>query len=195
MSTGKNVFFRCQFMKININWILFYNLSFRFLGFSPLLISTCNVTNSTPEGDIRIIYLNQTLDLDAFLNPIALLLCYYVLVISSDFILNTKVNRIFSNLHAFFALITNTHIPKLPKQKSLPINRFTSVIGDMRALVFTKWLKSMSSDLIPFNSHFRRKKWSNVKLWWFSFIHFSSICFFSLTFCRLNFVFMLFTDQ
>lgn len=57
------------------------------LGFSPLLQSSCNSTS----GDIRVIYLNETLDLDAFLNPVALLLCYYVLVISSGFILDAKV--------------------------------------------------------------------------------------------------------
>lgn len=68
--------------------------AYRFLGFSPLLISTCNATNSTP-GDIRIIYYNETLDLDAFLNPIALLLCYYTLVIASSLILDTKVKWVF----------------------------------------------------------------------------------------------------
>lgn len=57
------------------------------LGFSPLLVSSCNSTS----GDIRVIYLNRTFDLDAFLNPVALLLCYYALVISSGFILDTKV--------------------------------------------------------------------------------------------------------
>lgn len=60
---------------------------FRFVGFSPLLVSSCNDT----DGDIRVIHLNDTLDLDAFLNPLALLLCYYVLAISSKFILDAKV--------------------------------------------------------------------------------------------------------
>lgn len=61
----------------------FYSLA----GFSPLIVSSCNET----DGDIRVIHLNNTVDLDAFLNPIALLLCYYVLAISSRFILNAKV--------------------------------------------------------------------------------------------------------
>ncbi|XP_055299198.1 piezo-type mechanosensitive ion channel component isoform X29 [Sitodiplosis mosellana] len=62
------------------------NTVIRLLGFSPLIVSSCNSTS----GDIRVIYLNQTLDVDAFLNPVALLLCYYALVISSGFILDAK---------------------------------------------------------------------------------------------------------
>lgn len=58
------------------------------VGLSPLIISSCNST----DGDIRIILMNNNIDLDAFLNPIALILCYYTLVISSAFILNAKVN-------------------------------------------------------------------------------------------------------
>lgn len=71
---------------------------FRFVGFSPLLVSSCNDT----DGDIRVIHLNDTLDLDAFLNPLALLLCYYVLAISSKFILDAKVT-IFESF--FFSVI------------------------------------------------------------------------------------------
>ncbi|XP_031619369.1 piezo-type mechanosensitive ion channel component isoform X2 [Contarinia nasturtii] len=62
------------------------NTVIRLLGFSPLIVSSCNSTT----GDIRVIYLNQMLDLDAFLNPVALLLCYYALIISSGFILDAK---------------------------------------------------------------------------------------------------------
>ncbi|XP_055299200.1 piezo-type mechanosensitive ion channel component isoform X31 [Sitodiplosis mosellana] len=65
------------------------NTVIRLLGFSPLIVSSCNSTS----GDIRVIYLNQTLDVDAFLNPVALLLCYYALVISSGFILDAKLMR------------------------------------------------------------------------------------------------------
>lgn len=83
---------------VSNDWLFVY----RFLGFSPLLTSTCNVTNTT-SGDIRVIYLNKTLDLDAFFNPVALLLCYYVLVISSGFILDTKVNFF------YFSVATTTN--------------------------------------------------------------------------------------
>lgn len=54
----------------------------RFLGFSPLIISNCTTTD---------VDLNIDLDLDAFLNPVALFLCYYILAISSSFVLNQKV--------------------------------------------------------------------------------------------------------
>lgn len=50
-------------------------------------MSSCNET----DGDIRVIHWNSNVDLDAFLNPIALLLCYYVLAVSSKFILDAKV--------------------------------------------------------------------------------------------------------
>lgn len=64
---------------------------FRFAGFSPLIVSACNGT----DGDIRVLHLNDSVDLDAFLNPIALLLCYYVLAIASSFILDAKVTHQF----------------------------------------------------------------------------------------------------
>lgn len=56
------------------------------------MISTCNVTDSYPGG-IRMLHINRSLELDVFLNPFALFVCYYILVISSDFILNAKVHR------------------------------------------------------------------------------------------------------
>lgn len=77
------------------------------LGFSPLIVSSCNST----FGDIRVIYLNHTLDLDAFLNPVALLLCYYALIISSGFILDAKVKPS-SSLHCqpkYFIQLTHSH--------------------------------------------------------------------------------------
>lgn len=73
--------------KFRIKFIPFYLFTIRFAGFSPLIISSCNST----DGDIRVIYLNNTVDVDAFLNPLALLLCYYTLAIASGFILDGKV--------------------------------------------------------------------------------------------------------
>lgn len=67
---------------------LYYSLA----GFSSLIMSSCNLTG----GDIRVIYLNNTIDIDAFLNPIALILCYYALTISSRFILDAKVSSLYS---------------------------------------------------------------------------------------------------
>lgn len=68
-------------------WELFC-MVYSYASFSPLIISTCNST----DGDIRVIKLNTDVDLDAYLNPIALILCYYILAISSQFILDTKVS-------------------------------------------------------------------------------------------------------
>lgn len=64
------------------------NTIIRFLGFSPLVISQCDGLNSS---DIRIIEYNTTVDVDSYLNPLAILLCYYTLAITSSLILNNKV--------------------------------------------------------------------------------------------------------
>lgn len=60
---------------------------YRFLGFSSLYI----FPNCTPETDIREFYFNQDAKLEAFLNPVAILLCFFTLAISSGVSLNTKV--------------------------------------------------------------------------------------------------------
>lgn len=80
------VFLLCA-VHCKFRFVLWIQFRFRFAGFSPLLVSSCNET----DGDIRVIHLNDALDLDAFLNPVALLLCYYVLAIASKFILDAKV--------------------------------------------------------------------------------------------------------
>lgn len=67
------------------------HFAFRFSGLSPLILSSCNST----DGDIRVLTVNTDLEIDAFLNPLALLLCYYTLAIASSFILNQKVYQLF----------------------------------------------------------------------------------------------------
>lgn len=81
---------------------LFYFNFPRFAGFSPLILSWCNSTG----GDIRELTINDAVDTDAFLNPIALLVCYYTLAITSRFILDRKVSASVSYAtNAFHQLI------------------------------------------------------------------------------------------
>lgn len=49
--------------------------------------SSCDGNTS----DIRIIEFNDTLDLDHYLNPIALILCYFVVALTSRVLLGPKV--------------------------------------------------------------------------------------------------------
>lgn len=49
--------------------------------------SSCDSNTS----DIRIIEFNDTLDLDHYLNPIALILCYFVVALTSRVLLGPKV--------------------------------------------------------------------------------------------------------
>ncbi|XP_055681362.1 piezo-type mechanosensitive ion channel component isoform X3 [Lutzomyia longipalpis] len=77
------------------------NLLPRLLGFVPLFISTCdnstNVTsqdgNKTYVDDIRIVNFNTDAPIDAILNPVIILLCFYTLAVSSTMILRQKLMR------------------------------------------------------------------------------------------------------
>lgn len=51
--------------------------------------SSCDGNSS----DIRIIEFNDTLDLDHYLNPIALILCYFVVALTSRVLLGPKVTH------------------------------------------------------------------------------------------------------
>lgn len=64
----------------------------RFLGFEQIFSSSC-------ENDIRVIVINNTLEIDSYLNPIALLVCYYTLSLTSVLVLSPKVS--FLNLIKF----------------------------------------------------------------------------------------------
>ncbi|XP_059615886.1 piezo-type mechanosensitive ion channel component isoform X4 [Phlebotomus argentipes] len=70
------------------------NLLPRLLGFVPLFISTCDNSNGTFNGtyadDIRIVNFNTDAPIDAILNPVIILLCFYTLAISSTMILRQK---------------------------------------------------------------------------------------------------------
>lgn len=74
------------------------NYFLRFIGFAPLIISNCDA----PDKDIRIIYYNNEVQFDSYLNPLAILFCYYSLAIVSSFILNTTVSFCFEKIHFFF---------------------------------------------------------------------------------------------
>lgn len=72
------------------------NTVIRFLGFSPLALSP-QCGNST---DNREIVYNRDVNWDSYLNPLAILLCYYTLVITSRLILNNQVRmHLFSQIH------------------------------------------------------------------------------------------------
>lgn len=66
---------------------LFAFFSTRILGFVDIYSSSCDGNSS----DIRIIEFNDTLDLDHYLNPIALILCYFVVALTSRVLLGPKV--------------------------------------------------------------------------------------------------------
>lgn len=111
--------------------ILSYHILFSsLLGFSPLLVSSCNSTS----GDIRVMYLNRSFDMDAFLNPVALLLCYYALVISSGFILDTKVKCLKNSL--------------ILKTQIFPINPFTKEFRDVKMALKKSFFFTQNSHLI-----------------------------------------------
>ncbi|XP_055712299.1 piezo-type mechanosensitive ion channel component isoform X3 [Phlebotomus papatasi] len=74
------------------------NLLPRLLGFVPLFNSTCDssnndTSNGTYVNDIRIVKFNTDAPIDAILNPIIILLCFYTLAISSTMILRQKLMR------------------------------------------------------------------------------------------------------
>lgn len=63
------------------------NTVIRFLGFSPLALSP-QCGNTTDNREIEY---NRDVNWDSYLNPLAILLCYYTLVITSRLILNNQV--------------------------------------------------------------------------------------------------------
>lgn len=77
----------------------------RLLGFVPLFISTCdhnstvmplNCTsygNVTFPQDIRIISVNVNADIDEILNPIMILVCFYVMALVSALLLGPQVSE------------------------------------------------------------------------------------------------------
>lgn len=64
----------------------FFN-SNRILGWTAIYVSSCD--NGT---DIRVFNFDTDLDIDRYLNPIVLVLCYYVVAITSRVLLGPKVN-------------------------------------------------------------------------------------------------------
>ena len=56
------------------------------MGFSAIYQSSCD-----NGSDIRVIEFNDDLDLDHYLNPIALILCYFVVAITSKVLLGPQV--------------------------------------------------------------------------------------------------------
>ncbi|XP_037048036.1 piezo-type mechanosensitive ion channel component isoform X2 [Bradysia coprophila] len=70
----------------------------RFLGFTSLYL----YPNCTLENDMRQFHFNTDARLEAFLNPVAILLCFFTLAISSGVTLNTKLmRRSMKNLNTF----------------------------------------------------------------------------------------------
>lgn len=59
---------------------------FRYLGFDVFYISTCE-----NDSDIRIIDFNHDLELDSYFNPIAIVLCYFTLAITTSLLFEPKV--------------------------------------------------------------------------------------------------------
>lgn len=57
------------------------------MGFSDIYSSSCD----GGQRDIRIIAFNKEKELDHVLNPIALIICYFILAVTSNFLLKPKV--------------------------------------------------------------------------------------------------------
>ena len=70
---------------MEIIFFFFLNL-IRVLGFPAIYTSSCD--NAT---DIRVINFNEDLDLDHYLNPIALIICYLVVTLTSIILLDPQV--------------------------------------------------------------------------------------------------------
>lgn len=79
----------------------------RYLGFDKFITSSCD--NGT---DIRIIDFDHNLDVDSYLNPIAILLCYYTLGVTSSLLLRPKVKFNVSLIIPFY-LCSNQSINQL----------------------------------------------------------------------------------
>lgn len=60
----------------------------RILGFAAIYSSSCD--NAT---DIRVIEFNDDLDLDHYLNPVSLIICYFVVTITSRVLLGPQVRK------------------------------------------------------------------------------------------------------
>lgn len=93
----------------------------RFLGIDPLVHSFCS-TNKM--ANVLIDY-NREVQFDSYLNPLALIVCYYTLVITSGLLLDSTVISLtllqYFNLHIYSqALVANFnptnkfHIPNYP---------------------------------------------------------------------------------
>jgi hypothetical protein len=80
----------------------------RVLGWTAIYSSSCD--NGT---DIRVITFNTDLDLDRYLNPIVLILCYYIVAITSKVLLGPQV-RIDTLKKLHFVL---KHIDKLNEKR------------------------------------------------------------------------------
>lgn len=91
------------------------NTIIRFIGFSPLVLSDCDPLQ--PDSDIRIIKYNTDIQVDAYLNPFAILLCYYTLVITSRVILNNQV-CLFRFIYCAILISTNILYSNLTKKNS-----------------------------------------------------------------------------
>lgn len=59
----------------------------RILGFPAIYSSSCD-----NETDIRVMEFNTDLDYDHYINPVALILCYFVVTITSKALLGPQVN-------------------------------------------------------------------------------------------------------
>lgn len=71
---------------------------YRFLGFDPLVQSFCSADASL---NVLIDY-NRDVNFDSYLNPLAIIVCYYTLAITSGLILSSTVIIILS----YFMLLT-----------------------------------------------------------------------------------------
>ena len=78
-------------MLLQNNCIVLFTIFFscwqiRILALTPILTSSCD-----NQSDIREVEFNSDLGSDYYINPIAILLCYYVVALSSNVLLRTMV--------------------------------------------------------------------------------------------------------
>lgn len=60
------------------------------MGFSDIYSSSCNDGNR----DIRILAFNKEIELDHILNPIALIICYFIVAVTSNILLTPKASSL-----------------------------------------------------------------------------------------------------
>lgn len=74
----------------------------RYLGFDALVSYNC----SALKADNTVLQYNTTVQIDSWLNPVAIVLCYYTLAITAGPILHSRVSVVFYLIFVHFGFLS-----------------------------------------------------------------------------------------